>query len=268
MRRSGLRSSRPRVAAAPPVGAVEPPAGGRGLRGRVVRREDLGRERVEAMYRLMGAHFEGIGRGGFERDLEEKGWVVLLEEEAPAGPRLYGFSTLDLYTVRCRGETVHVVYSGDTLVETAARGSSLLPRTWIRAVLSLRQQHLGGGAPFVWLLLTSGFRTYRFLPVFFRRYHPRCGAEEPPRLLELRNFLARRRFGDFYDAAAGVVRFAEPQVLRPALRTIPASRLADPHVAFFAARNPGHERGDELVCLTELDPLDLTPAGRRMVGRP
>jgi hypothetical protein len=235
----------------------------------VVRREDLGPERVDAMVRLMEAHFEGISRGSFERDLEEKGWVVLLEEEtAEGGARLCGFSTLDLYTVRFRGETVHVVYSGDTLVEASARGSSLLPRTWIRAVLSLRRQHLGGGAPFVWLLLTSGFRTYRFLPVFFRRYHPRPGAEEPPRLGELRGFLARRRFGDAYDAQAGVVRFAEPQVLRPDLRTIPASRLTDPHVAFFAARNPGYERGDELVCLTELDPLELTPAGRRMVGPP
>lgn len=261
--------SEPRRAAEPWGGASEVAAhGGATLRGRVVRREDLGRERVEAMYRLMGAHFEGVGRDGFERDLDEKGWVILLEQGAGEGARLCGFSTLDLYTVRFRGETVHVVYSGDTLVEASARGSSLLPRTWIRAVLSLRRQHLGGGAPFVWLLLTSGFRTYRFLPVFFRRYHPRPGADEPPRLGELRDFLARLRFRDAYDAAAGVVRFAEPQVLRPDLRTLPASRLADPHVAFFAARNPGHERGDELVCLTELDPLDLTPAGRRMVGRP
>jgi hypothetical protein len=37
-------------------------------------------------------------------------------------------------------------------------------------------------------------------------------------------------------------------------------------VAFFAARNPGHAAGDELVSLCEIGEANLTPAGRRMVG--
>ena len=48
----------------------------------------------------------------------------------------------------------------------------------------------------------------------------------------------------------------------------PERLQSDPHVAFFAARNPGHERGDELVCLCELGDDNLTPAGRRMVYGP
>ena len=38
-----------------------------------------------------------------------------------------------------------------------------------------------------------------------------------------------------------------------------------PHIAFFLATNPGHVRGDELVCLTELCDENLTRAGRRMI---
>ncbi len=38
-------------------------------------------------------------------------------------------------------------------------------------------------------------------------------------------------------------------------------------MAFFARANPGHEGGDELVCLTSLDDDNLTPAGRRMLAR-
>jgi hypothetical protein len=41
--------------------------------------------------------------------------------------------------------------------------------------------------------------------------------------------------------------------------------MDDPHVACFAARNPGHARGDELACLCELTESNLTRAGRRMV---
>jgi hypothetical protein len=42
---------------------------------------------------------------------------------------------------------------------------------------------------------------------------------------------------------------------------IEEQRLDDPHVAYFAAANPGHRQGDELACLTRLDPANLTPAG-------
>ena len=61
-------------------------------------------------------------------------------------------------------------------------------------------------------------------------------------------------------------RFAQPQKLRGALKTVPDGRANDPHVAFFLAQNPGHAKGDELVCLTELSDENLTRAGRRMVG--
>ena len=47
----------------------------------------------------------------------------------------------------------------------------------------------------------------------------------------------------------------------------PGERMTDPHVKFFATRNPGHAHGDELVCLTELSSANLTAAGRRMTGQ-
>ena len=37
-----------------------------------------------------------------------------------------------------------------------------------------------------------------------------------------------------------------------------------PIFSFFAQRNPGHAAGDELVCLTEIHPDNLTRAGRRV----
>jgi hypothetical protein len=119
---------------------------------------------------------------------------------------------------------------------------------------------------YYWLLLTSGFRTYRFLPVFWREFFPSRDRPTPGAMQELIDQLARERFGDAYDPARGIVRFPRPQRLRPALAALPAGRVADPHVAFFLTRNPGH--GDELVCVTELTEANLTAAGRRMVGRP
>jgi hypothetical protein len=233
------------------------------MTGRLARQIDLTSENRAAMHRLLDAHFKGVSVERFSADLAEKNWAILLED---GEAKLAGFSTLLVYETAFRGDPVSVVYSGDTIVRQDAWGSAVLPRTWIASVNRLRSLYPRG--KYYWLLITSGFRTYRFLPLFWNDFFPRHDAEIPPHLAELRHHLAAERFGRRYDARTGIARFDQPQALRPALSGIPDGRLDDPHVAFFAAANPGHARGDELVCITELSEANLTNAGRRMAGKP
>ncbi len=228
------------------------------MRGRLVARAEIGPAERQAMRRLLEAHFEGVTAETFSRDLDEKNWVLLLEDPG----RLRGFSTLLVYPTRQGGEDLAVVYSGDTIVERSAWGSPALARSWIRSVCALRA--LYPGRRLHWLLLTSGFRTYRFLSVFWRDFHPRHDVPAPAPVRTRLRALARERFGPRYHPDEGVVRFAAPQTLRGALADVPAARRDDPHVSFFLARNPGWTRGDELVCLAEIAPENLTAAGRRM----
>jgi hypothetical protein len=211
------------------------------------------------MFSLLAAHFVGVDRTTFERDLEDKSCAILLEDDAGD---VRGFSTMVVYESCAAGTPISVVYSGDTIVDRAWWGSPALARTWVRAVRQLAPE--SEPRDVYWLLLTSGFRTYRFLPVFFREFYPRFDAATPPRNAALLDVLARERFGRHYDAASGVVRFEHPQILAPDLVTLPEGRIPDPHIAFFLERNPGFVRGDELVCLTRIDERNLTPAGRRM----
>lgn len=215
-------------------------------------------ERVE-LRALLTEYFEGVTAAQFDRDLEEKDWVLRVF----AGERLVGFSTVALGEVEVAGRWVNVVYSGDTIMAPEAWGSPVLARGWIglvrRACAGLPVR------PCYWLLLSSGFRTYRFLPVFWREFWPRHGGPMPDAERVLRDTLATERFGPAYDPAAGVVRFGVPQRLRPQLAAVPVNRTRDAHVAFFLAQNPGHADGDELVCLTELSDANLTAAGRRVV---
>ena len=65
----------------------------------------------------------------------------------------------------------------DTIVRRDAWGSSALPRTWIASVNALRRHYPRGR--YYWLLITSGYRTYRFLPLFWRNFAP-CFDEPTP----------------------------------------------------------------------------------------
>jgi len=231
------------------------------VKARLTAVADLTAGERRRMYALFDRWFAGVTPERFAADLEAKNWALLLEDEAGA---LAGFSTLHYRLAVDAGEELGVVCSGDTIVDPAAWSASVLAPAWIATVRHLHRDRPGR---VVWLLITSGFRTYRFLPVFWREFSPRHDRPTPAADHALMERLAGERFGACYDPASGIVRFAEPQVLRDGLAGIPERRLADPHVAFFARANPGHARGDELVCLAELSDANLTAAGRRAVSR-
>jgi hypothetical protein len=54
--------------------------------------------------------------------------------------------------------------------------------------------------------------------------------------------------------------------LRSGVAEITEQRLRDPHVRFFAERNPGHASGDELCCIAPLTRENFTPAAYRVIG--
>lgn len=227
---------------------------------RLIPRADLSGDEREEMYRLLSAHFNGVAREQFLGDLAEKNWAILIER---AGA-LVGFTTILAYETQFEGEPISVIYSGDTIVAPQAWNSQTLPRAWIESVATLRREFPRG--LYVWLLITSGFRTYRFLPVFWQTFFPRHDCPPPPQWKRLMEHLARGRFGEQYHSDKGIVKLKHPQRLNDQLTGIPPGRGDDPHVAFFARQNPGHADGDELVCLTALSPENLTPAGRRMAS--
>ena len=230
---------------------------------------DAGRRR--AMLCLLDRCFWGVSAETFAADLKDKTHAILLTD---AAGRLVGFSTLALYTAAGPdGDAcpITVVCSGDTVVVPEAWGSWALPRAWINAVYRLgHARHRGpddqsSGGRLYWLLICSGYRTYRFLPLFMGCFVAGPVTDKADPMQRLARRLARERWGDRFDAAAGVVRLDHPQPLRPDLVEVSPGRAGQRDVAAFLRMNPGHAAGDELVCLARLDREHLTRAGRRML---
>jgi hypothetical protein len=233
-----------------------------GLIGRVVPVPALARAERDGMYELLRRYFAGVRRSGFEADLAEKEWAILLADRGSGA--LEGFSTLMRLRVVVDGAPVTAFFSGDTIVARERWHESALPRLWSRHVFALAGAETASRV--YWFLISSGYRTYRFLPVFFREFYPTWVRPTPPEAQRVLQTLGRTKFGAGYDPRTGVVRLPEAAALRPGIAEITPQRLRDPHVAFFVGANPGHARGDELACLAELTPANLTRAARRVLG--
>ena len=215
---------------------------------------------IAEMLGLMQTHYEGVSDSQFLSDLEAKNWVILLHD----GGRLRGFSTQALFQHEIEGQCVNVLFSGDTIIDKNYWGSLALPIAWGRLMISLQASN--PDKAIYWLLTTKGYKTYRFLPVFFRCFFPRTGVVIPQFERALIEGLARKKFGCRFDPNTGVLRAErDSQRLRKGIAIIDEKRLRDPHINFFQEVNPGHSLGDELVCLARWHEDNLTPYIRRQL---
>ena len=233
------------------------------LEGEIIPVFDLDASTREVMWQLMTHYFQRASRSAFERDLSDKQFAILLRDEEG---RVRGFSTLAIMATHQAGRPVRALYSGDTIADRACWGTLALPLAFLRFVA----RHTGverDGADWYWFYVCKGYRTYRFLPVFYQRFYPHPDLATPAAEQASLNDLARQRFGDAYDAATGVARVADDYALRPGVGDVTTSRGRDPFIEFFARRNPGWPQGDELVCLAPLRLENLRERPRRWLAR-
>jgi hypothetical protein len=233
------------------------------LKGLLVPTTALTEAQHAEMFALMERHYENVTRAAFSADLAEKHWVILLLD--PRTEALCGFSTQRLLDVAVSGRPVKALFSGDTIVARDHWGDSALAHVWGRLALSL----IDGltGAELYWFLISKGYKTYRFLPLFFHEFYPRHDKPTPAWAGTAIDALGSYKFPGAYDPLAGVVRAGPGKDrLRRGVADLSPERLHDPHVRFFAERNPGHARGDELCCLAPLTRANFTAAAYRVIG--
>ncbi len=205
------------------------------------------------MARLYLDSYDGSSEALFFHDLAKKDEALLVYD----GERLIGFTTLWVFERDWRGERIRVVYSGDTVVDRAHWGQQALAFDWITRMGDYKRQR--PELPFYWLLLVKGARTFRYLPLFGKSFHPHWG-EERGDLKALADALALEMFPEDYNPSTGVVEFSRSRGhLKPEIAAPSDDELQREEVRFFVERNPGYRHGHELVCLCEVETHNMKP---------
>src|ERR1700722_7940917 len=186
-----------------------------------------------AMYRLLETYFAHTSFAQFEEDLAEKELVILLRE--PFESSVVGFSTLMTIRASVAGSNVAGFFSGDTIIAREYWGSSLLGRAWLKTVFE-ETDRIHRFAPETityWFLISSGYKTWRYLPIFFREYLPHPEAKAAAFDGAVLRALATRKFAHQYDSHRGIVHFDRANPLRTGVADVTVQRLRDPMVDFF-----------------------------------
>src|SRR5262249_37360328 len=153
-------------------------------------------------------------------------------------------------------------YSGDTVVDRAHWGQQSLAFAWISRMGALKCEQ--PDISLFWLLLVKGHRTFRYLPVFGKSFYPHWSIDRSD-LKPLADALAKEMFASDYNPMTDVVEFGHSRGhLKPHLALPAPQELDRPGVRFFLERNPGFQRGHELVCLCEVEEHNMKPLTLRL----
>ncbi len=233
------------------------------LNASIVKRDNLAAEDRARMLTLHREVFENVDESQFAVDLAAKDWVILLREGDGA---IAGFSAIELIDLDIDGCRRRFLFSGDTVVDRRHWHNSKLAGAFGHVMLKLL--HNRAAPPAYWFLISKGYRTFRFLPVFFRVFHPTHDGHTPPELPRLLDAVAVHKFPNEYNAQTGVIeRGGHKDRLRTEYQNVPDRTQRDPYVALFLDRNPGYIQGDELACLAPIREENLKRPARRVIER-
>ncbi len=210
------------------------------------------------MFGLYELYYGGADAAMFRADLTQKSHVIVLTDKGA----IRGFSALATQPLELPGERALAIFSGDTIIDQAYWGEQALARAFCRFAGDTQARH--PAATLYWFLISKGYRTYRYLDAFARRYYPHPVEPTPPQMRRRMDALARARFGEAYSSELGIVRFVPVRgYLRAPWNGVRTRLRERPEVRYFLERNPGYVNGDELVCIAELSAGNL----RSIAGR-
>ncbi|GHS86340.1 hypothetical protein FACS189487_00430 [Campylobacterota bacterium] len=202
-------------------------------------------------------HYDADDRARFHSDLAEKSDVLLLYH----ADRIVGFTTYLAYKFVWQDQPLRIVFSGDTVVAQAHWGQQTFTYAW---AAQMGRLYRAAPEPLYWFLIVKGHRTYRYLPLIGGEFFPHWRTPHPE-LEALAQALAQARFGANYDPASGLIHFEHSHGHLKSQFAYPDDRTAQKEsVAFFLRRNPNFWQGDELVCLYEMKPENMSAFWRRM----
>jgi hypothetical protein len=215
----------------------------------------------DAAFALFRASYENTSRERFEHDFAEKQHVILLHDRESGD--LKGFSTVLVREIMTERGPGTLIFSGDTVIDREYWGQKQLQLAFVRLLTTLKLR--APRRPLRWFLLSKGYRTYLLLANAFPRSVPRAGVQEDAPMRAMLDELALERYGDQYDATAGVVRYASPhERVRAGVAPVTPDLLDNRHVRFFVERNPAHVEGVELACLADVRLLDVGIVAMRL----
>lgn len=228
------------------------------LRSELMLLQNIENHHIEKMFCLYEKYYDYANVDSFKTDLGNKDVILLIWDNE----HIVGFTTIKKYCTYFNDKPIQVIFSGDTIMHHAHWGNPILSIAWLKYAGKVKAQYYD--YPLFWFLIVKGHRTYRYLPVFSKKFYPTHKEKTPEYEQSLLDFLAKDMFGKYYIQQQGIIHYPQRGQLKEPWTKIPDTLGKRDEIKFFCERNSSYINGDELACLCELSESNLKPFSRRL----
>lgn len=218
---------------------------------------------LDEMYGLYGPNHHVSREDFFVRVRGQFDYVALFRLRRDA--RLIGFTGVRARLLALEsGREIPTVYSGLSFILPEFRGGAQV--VYVLAYHALRMKLRRPRSTVIIWSDNISYKPYILTARHIRRFYPSRFVATPSDMLELRDQLGDRYYGELYERETGTVR--KPPRLKPHLAPIGPRELEDPDIRFYADHNPAHADGAGLLTLIPADLRNIGAAVAYGVVRP
>jgi hypothetical protein len=231
------------------------------LKTSIIRQKYLNESERFNLLNLHQQYYDNVKPEIFFNDLSEKDWIIIIKDQSG---NLLGFTTIQLIWLDIRNTKHMYLYSGDTIVIERIRNSPVLAGAFAHFMNALINNY--PNTPIHWFLISKGYRTYRFLPVYFIEYYPVHDKSIPSDYQQVLDSIAIYKFGYEYNPITQIIHHKEEKDrLRPEFAEIYEAKKKDADIHFFFEKNPFFYKGDELACISDIRHSNFKPLVDRIL---
>ena len=196
------------------------------LKGDIVKINEISQSEIEEMYILMTEFYNDVDKDVFLKDLKEKDYCIILKDDKN---KVKGFSTQKIMNFTLGNLTLFKVFAN--------------------FFFPFGEKYKN----FYWFLIVKGYKTYKFLPTFYKEFYPNYKAETPEKFKNIMDLFGEIKYPNEYNKENGVIEYKGiKDSLKKGVADITEKELKDKNVQFFLESNPDYEKGNDLVCITSL----------------
>lgn len=210
---------------------------------------ELTSEDKNQMWILYQQYYSFCEREKFEKDLKLKSHCFVGYDHQK---QVKGFCLFKYYDVDYAGETVSILYTGDTMFHPSYWGAKSLHVAFIgfctKKMIRYPKKKI------YWHLISSGCRTYMSMARSTAKYYPNFKAKTPQFEQGLINLITKQQFGEQFNEKTGLVEFNQKNegVFKVDFAPIDEKALEIDEIKYFAKKNPEYAKGVELSCVAQI----------------
>lgn len=163
--------------------------------------------------------------------------------------RIIGFTGLRINRTEVKGRQCLLIYFGQTVIDKAYRGNSLIPRTACKLLLHYWKDLLLGRL-YVWAD-TLTYKAYMVFAKNLSEYYPSYQSKTPNHVQELLHFVGKEYYEENYCTATGTIK-KEKLLVNDASMMIDQQKERDLDALFYASANPKYIEGHGLLTVAPM----------------